>query len=878
MKKNDWATLLATTAFSFLFYHQYPGLNFLVLTLLIIILMLASNPAHIKKRKWVFFSALTILSSIFVLMYGSSLAILATIISLLLLSSYSISDRSSVIINLMQSLYSVFSSFVFITKNITTKNKTENGKKSILSIFLTFVVPVIIAFIFLIIYKSANPLFANYTEKINLDFISLEWVLFTFVGFLIVYGVFYHKRIEPIDQWENKLPLILSKSENSKNLNKWDEKKAVTVLFVLLNVMLIFINVLDVNYLYLGDGMPKGITHKEFVHNGVGMLILSILLAITTILYFFRGNLNFDKNNKLVRILVYVWIGQNLIMVVSTGLRNHMYVDEALFTYKRIGVYYWLLLASIGLITTFIKIYKTRSAWYLFKSNSLFAYIILVLSAAIDWDKYISDQNLSRIKYIASLDKKYLISLSETNLAQLYTIKNDKDFNTDSLYHFEYSYGYQNARWLDYKLYRFFENNAKLDWKSFNYRKQRVLSEIKDLNNKELITSLDLSSSCIYSLKPIFSIFNIKELILKNGRLASLNDLNNFPKLQKLDLEGNYLLSLDSLPLLKDLTHLSVANNPISELNHLDNTKHLQVLDVSNTNLKHINDISFLKELKELLLNGNKINDLTPLEFFPKLESLSAINIQTYPDKIPELRSLKYLNISGSPALQNLLKLKAPINIEHLNLNSNSLKNIDVLFEATNNKNITTIKFKKLKELHLESNDLYSINKINLLTSVETLNLTNNKIRYIASMAALKDLKRLYINNNDLRDIHFLDSLVQIKELNIANNQSIRDFKTFKKLPNLLSLNLSNTDFNDLLDLSALTLEELHLEGCRIKSFEGIKEFKQLKTLYVSHLEQKDIAQFKSLKLKILKVSSTNTALILKLKKILPNTEVIEIY
>lgn len=75
-------------------------------------------------------------------------------------------------------------------------------------------------------------------------------------------------------------------------------------LFVMLNLMLLFINVLDVIYLYVSDSLPEGITHTQFVHNGVGMLILSIILGISIILYVFRNALHFDKDNRIIKALV----------------------------------------------------------------------------------------------------------------------------------------------------------------------------------------------------------------------------------------------------------------------------------------------------------------------------------------------------------------------------------------------------------------------------------------------------------------------------------------------------------------------------------------------------------------------------------------------
>lgn len=317
-------------------------------------------------------------------------------------------------------------------------------------------------------------------------------------------------RIPGLDTWD-LLQKETIKPQTMSQENK-NEKVAIRILFVLLNLMLLAINMLDINYLYIGAGLPEGITHKQFVHQGVDMLILSILLGIGIILYSFRGNLNFDARNKIIKLLVYIWLAQNAMMVISTGLRNHLYINEALLTYKRIGVYYWLALAITGLITTTLKIRRIEKAWYLLRVNSLIAFVILVISSSIDWDKWIGDYNFSHIRYIASLDKKYLIDLSETNLKQLYKIKNQKEFETDSVYHYNYKYHYSNKSALDVKLYNFLVNNYQKDWRSFSFRTKRILKEIEETSTSNGLDTFDLSEAHVSSLKPILSLKGIKEI------------------------------------------------------------------------------------------------------------------------------------------------------------------------------------------------------------------------------------------------------------------------------------------------------------------------------------------------------------------------------
>lgn len=489
MKKTDWAILICTAAYSILFYDQSPGINFLIFSVLCVIFLLTVNFSLIREKNWILYAGLSIYTGICVLIYGSLLATWANIICLFLLAAASINNSSSVFLNLFSSIYSSFGSLIFIIMELFNKQAMRNRK--LFQKSLTILFPLFFIIIFFLIYKSSNPLFKIYTRYINLDFISVGWFFFTISGFLLVYGFFKNKRIDDLDQLEKNQPIKLEKKD-IQNWFVWNEKTAASILFITLNVMLLLSNALDINYLYLGAGLPAGITHKQFVHNGVGLLVLSILIGIFLIIFFFRGNLNFENNNKFLKILVYLWIIQNLIMIYSTGIRNNIYILDALLTYKRIGIYFWLLICAIGLSTAIIKVAKIRSGWYLFKLNTFIAFLIFAFSASADWDKIISDYNIGKMQRnnIAPFDKHYLLDLSETNIAAMWNLQDKVGFEVDSTYSYRAYYIRSNKQWLHEKLYNFIKKYQENGWQSYNLRDQRIMAEISGLYNNGLLDSV----------------------------------------------------------------------------------------------------------------------------------------------------------------------------------------------------------------------------------------------------------------------------------------------------------------------------------------------------------------------------------------------------
>lgn len=170
---------------------------------------------------------------------------------------------------------------------------------------------------------------------------------------------------------------------------------AAVVSFGLLNALLLVVNAVDVQWLWLGFEPTPGFDLTQFVHEGTYVLIFSILLAAGIMLWFFRRNLNFYRPGlPLLRWGATLWVAQNAVLAVSVGLRNYYYIEATELAYRRIGVYGFLLLTLFGLGTVLLKIWQRRSAFSLVRLNSWAAYAVLLLLAAGNWEIWIAEYNL----------------------------------------------------------------------------------------------------------------------------------------------------------------------------------------------------------------------------------------------------------------------------------------------------------------------------------------------------------------------------------------------------------------------------------------------------------------------------------------------------
>ncbi|NTW33972.1 MAG: DUF4173 domain-containing protein, partial [Bacteroidetes bacterium] len=674
MKKNDLILIITVAAYSILFYEQIAGINFLLFNILLLGMLLWKNKAHLFSVSWISIAACTLLTSVSVFIYGNNLSVIANIISLMLLSALSFNKKNSVIAGFLYAIYSEFSSIVFIIMDLIERmqNRTSSKSKNYLQRILLITGGFTIVLILFLLYRESNVLFKDFTKDINFDFISFSWIFFTVFGFILLYGFFYHNTIEPFEDLENSInnKLSLEKYVNTevkgirKHLKIEIELLAGIILLVVLNLLILNVNILDIVYLWAGKGLPKGITFSDTVHQSVGTLIFSIIIAISIILFLFRGDMNFYKKNKALKWLAMIWVLQNIIITISTIYRNQQYIAEYSLTYKRIGVYIFLLLAILGLLSTCIKIITSRSNWYLFRFNGWSFIIVLSLMTPINWDRIITNYNIKNSKEI---DIDYLLKLSYENipdLIQLNSVKPelfsapcyqntwDKDFSTTSADYKTF------LNQLHFKIYTFLEVKNSYGWRSYCINRNKIYNEIYNLQKNQKLNSIDLSHNHLTTLAPISSLNNLKTLIFTNNNLKDISELSLFRELEKVNISSNNRRNIDSFPEMKKLKELNLSKNMIADFKVLEKLKNLETLNISNNGDIGIKYIPALYNLKSLDISGNFITNYTTLN---KLKSLKTLFIQNAKNK----------QISNMSALENL---------EELHAGQNELSILDYLF------------------------------------------------------------------------------------------------------------------------------------------------------------------------------------------------------
>ena len=136
-------------------------------------------------------------------------------------------------------------------------------------------------------------------------------------------------------------------------------------------------------------------TLSAATHERVNAVVFSIIMAVGVVLFYFKGGFNFDIKAKRLKVLTKIWILLNGLLILSTFIKNLEYVLNFGLTYKRLGVFAFLILALIGLYLTFIKIYKKKTNAFLFNQMFLCFYSTLLLCSFVNWGGIITNYNIS---------------------------------------------------------------------------------------------------------------------------------------------------------------------------------------------------------------------------------------------------------------------------------------------------------------------------------------------------------------------------------------------------------------------------------------------------------------------------------------------------
>jgi hypothetical protein len=235
---------------------------------------------------------------------------------------------------------------------------------------------------------------------------------------------------------------------------------------VLFNLVFAVQTGMDVVYLWGRKALPHHLTYAEYAHRGAYPLVATALLAAAIVLACFqRGGA--AQRSAWARRLVFVWIGQNVFLMMSTIWRIWLYVDAYSLTRWRIAAIIWVGLVAVGFAWIVAKIVAGRSNAWLCRVNVATALAVLYLCAFCNFSGWIAEFNVRHCREVdgrgAPLDKAYLRELGVAALPAVEWVKGRvavQDVETEL------------RRQLGHEL---------ADWRGWTWQRARVAAQIPPL-------------------------------------------------------------------------------------------------------------------------------------------------------------------------------------------------------------------------------------------------------------------------------------------------------------------------------------------------------------------------------------------------------------
>jgi hypothetical protein len=400
MRKEHFI-FVCSVVFTLLFYNESVGLNLSLFGLVILALMYYFYRKQFSDNSYYVLTFTSVLSCLAFAWYGDFVSFLAVFISIILLQFKINEPKLKLLLALpivfINSVASIVRIFYF--SDWLPARKTENFfVKKLIAYFL---IPGIVLSLFCIIYSFGSDSFSGLFFKYTLDLNLRQAIFVVVLGFYFSFS-FWNFWVPEIiiennskldNDFNDKTGILQEPTFSLLDLDvNFERKSGEITLFFLNGLLILFIVMYNYEQFFQETNIT---TLSAATHERVNAVVFSIIMAVGVVLFYFKGGFNFDVKAKRLKVLTKIWILLNGLLILSTFIKNLEYVLNFGLTYKRLGVFAFLILALIGLYLTFIKIYKKKTNAFLFNQMFLCFYSTLLLCSFVNWGGIITNYNIS---------------------------------------------------------------------------------------------------------------------------------------------------------------------------------------------------------------------------------------------------------------------------------------------------------------------------------------------------------------------------------------------------------------------------------------------------------------------------------------------------
>lgn len=269
------------------------------------------------------------------------------------------------------------------------------------------VVPAVLGLMFLLFFASANPLWREVMSAFNiaalLDSLSMARLIFWSVVFAAALSQLRPRLYRP------------SHKRGAGALAIGDgffSRRSVIYSLAFFNLIFALQNAMDAT-LFMDEGaVMAGGSFSQYARSGAYPLIATVLMAAGYVLFVYRRG-HEKYQSRAARNLIYVWLGQNALLLGMAAARSLQYIAAYDLTILRLAALIWMAVIVAGLALTVIKIAQSRDNRWLVNANAYVLLAVLYASCFISYPRIVAEYNVSHAREATGagqpLDMRYLV-------------------------------------------------------------------------------------------------------------------------------------------------------------------------------------------------------------------------------------------------------------------------------------------------------------------------------------------------------------------------------------------------------------------------------------------------------------------------------------
>lgn len=402
----------AIIAVDLLVYGVRPGLGMALWFVVVGLVIAASQWRTITRERGMIAAAVlaaTVLPMVEVVQFGTFMVALSGLAGCALILSL----PALTVAGLWQALLRLpVAGLVQTVRDLFAVKVAAPSKGGIRAVLFDWALPLGVGAIFLMLFAAANPVIDRLILMLGQFDADVVPEAARVVFWLLVAAVVW-----PL------LRIAAMRPELTRVAGTWRlqsglmNARSVLRALILFNLIFLSQSVLDLGYLWGGFSLPEGMSYATYAHRGAYPLLVTALLAglFALLAQPYLGKAPW------VRWLLYLWIAQNILLVVSSILRLDLYVDAYGLTRLRVAAFVWMVVVALGLVLIVMQLWQRQTrGWFMVRAAGL-GFLAIYACNLWNIDGLIARHNLSVGKgfgYVCSLGEGAVPALRASEAAQ----------------------------------------------------------------------------------------------------------------------------------------------------------------------------------------------------------------------------------------------------------------------------------------------------------------------------------------------------------------------------------------------------------------------------------------------------------------------------